>query len=87
MIKGVCTANVAHCMYMYPSHRQCLHETRLQAIAVSVYLLEVSRLSGGIQIAAKHGYNLRVCVCVEHSTVIHLPHIQAQVDMMRGLCK
>ncbi len=53
-----------------------LHKTRLQAIIVSIYLLEVSRLSGGIQIAAKYRYNLRVCVCVEHSTMIHLPHTQ-----------
>jgi len=67
---------------MYASHK-----TRLQAIVVSLYLLEVSRLSGGIQIAAKYGYNLRVCVCVEQSTMIHLPHIQAQVDMMPGVCK
>ena len=64
-----------------------LHQTRLQAIVVSIYLLEVSRVSGGIQIAAKYGYNLRVCVCVERFTVIYLQHIQVQVDMMAELCK
>lgn len=63
-----------------------LHKTRLQAIVVSIYLLEVSWLSGGIQIAAKYGYNLRVRVCVEQSAMIHLPHIQ-EVDMMREFWK